>query len=175
MNKPELVERVALEDWQKPYRTMDASGSPTDAGVVGWNWIGELAQQERANDAALLVIQDTPVEGGGKIVRLYRSTTLLAVAATFRDDMNYTVLVRWKAPEDATAAIEELGVERLVAALGEQTLLVDRLCTAVDQAAHDIGHESIDDLLRLIGPANEHCIEVLGGREALSSLSKGRG
>jgi len=94
----ELVER----DWRLPYRTMDASGSPTAADVVGWNWIGDLAQQERERDAALLVIQGTPVEGGGKVTRLYRSTTLLATATTFRDDMNFTVLVRWKADDAAT-------------------------------------------------------------------------
>jgi hypothetical protein len=50
----------------------------------------------------------------------------------------------------------------------EQTVLVERLCTAIDQAAEDIGHESIDDLLKLIGPQNERCIEALGGRAALS-------
>ena len=82
----------------EPYRTRDEAGSPTSAGVVAWNWISELAQRERAKDAALLVIQDTPVQGGGKVIRLYRSTTLLAVATTFRDDMNFTVLVRWLSP-----------------------------------------------------------------------------
>lgn len=87
---------MSNSDWREAYRTRDNSGSPTDAGTVGWNWIGELAQQERERDAALLVIQDTPVQGGGKVIRLYRSTTLLAVATTFRDDMNFTVLVRWK-------------------------------------------------------------------------------
>jgi hypothetical protein len=170
MNKPELVERVALEDWQKPYRTMDASGSPTDAGVVGWNWIGELAQQERANDAALLVIQDTPVEGGGKIVRLYRSTTLLAVATTFRDDMNFTVLVRWKAPEVATAAIEELGVERLVAALEGLERANEELAGQRSvRIYHSIVQDGAEALLLSLDNARHEA------REALSSLSKGRG
>lgn len=86
------------------YRTMDASGSPEAAEVVAWNWIGDLAQRERANDAVLLQIQSTPVEGGGRVTRLYRSTTLLAVATTFRDDMNYCVLVRWQRPSALAAA-----------------------------------------------------------------------
>jgi hypothetical protein len=55
----------------------------------------------------------------------------------------------------------------------EQTLLVDRLCSAIDLAAEDIGHESIDDLLKLIGPQNERCIEALGGRTALSNSVSG--
>jgi hypothetical protein len=91
-----LTKRVAELE---AYRTMDASGSPEAAEVMAWNWISELAQQQRADDAALLLIQSTPVEGGGKVTRLYRSTTLLAVSTTFRDDMNCTVLVRWVAPE----------------------------------------------------------------------------
>lgn len=87
-----------MADWRMPYRTMDASGCPTDAEVVGWNWIGELAQQERDHDAASLLINGDPVQGGGRVTRLYRGTTLLAVATTFRDEMNFTVLVRWQNP-----------------------------------------------------------------------------
>lgn len=83
-------------EWLKPYRTRDESGSPTDAGTVGWNWISELAQRERADDATLLNIECTPVQGGGKVSRLYRGTKLLAVATTFRDEQNFTVLVRWR-------------------------------------------------------------------------------
>jgi hypothetical protein len=52
-------------------------------------------------------------------------------------------------------------------AFREQTYLVDRLCSAIDLAGEDIGHESIDDLLKLIGPQNARCIEALGGRAAL--------
>lgn len=98
-----------MSNWREPYRTMDASGSPTAAGVVAWDWISDLAQQERKKDAALLLIESTPVEGGGRVTRLYRSTTLLAVATTFRDDMNFTVLVRWKAPNAIEAMIQTRG------------------------------------------------------------------
>jgi len=93
-----VTNKSALEELASHYRTRDESGSPTDAGTVAWNWISELAQLERKNDAALLVIQCTPVQGGGKVTRLYRSTTLLAVATTFRDDMNFTVFVGWMCP-----------------------------------------------------------------------------
>jgi hypothetical protein len=78
---------------------MDASGSPDAAGVVGWNWIGELAVQEREADAVLLEIQGRPVEGGGSVTSLYRGTTLIACATVFRDPMNFAVLVRWRRPE----------------------------------------------------------------------------
>jgi hypothetical protein len=89
---------AAQVESDKPYRTMDEAGEPHCAGVVGWNWICELAGQVRAQ-GAMPVIQDTHVQGDGKITRLYRETDLLAVATTFRDDMNFTVLVRWLSPE----------------------------------------------------------------------------
>lgn len=98
---------AAQVEIDEPYRTMDENGSPTDAGTVGWNWIGGLARQERERDAVLLVIDSTPVEGGGKVTRLYRGTSLLAVATTFRDDMNFTVLVRWLSP-DMRAALAQV-------------------------------------------------------------------
>src|SRR5690242_7926988 len=60
--------------------------------------------------------------------------------------------------EASTRTPEAAQVEGLFA---EQTALVDRLCNAVDLAAEDIGHESIDNLLGLIGPLNDRCIEAL--------------
>ena len=91
----------------EPYRTMDASGTPESAETVAWNWIGELAQQQRKEDAVLLQIQGTPVEGGGRVTRLYRGTTLLAVATTFRDDMNFTVFVPWLSAALRTRSTQE--------------------------------------------------------------------
>lgn len=88
-----------------PYRTSDESGSPESAGTVAWNWISELAQAERDADRVLLEITSDPIEGGGRVTRLYRGTTLLAVATTFRDQMNHTVLVRWASPQLARAQI----------------------------------------------------------------------
>lgn len=87
-----------VDDWRLPYRTQDAGGSPDSAGVVGWNWIGNLAQAERDRGAVLLEIHSTPVGNDGRVTALYRSTELLAVATTFRDPMNFAVLVRWMAP-----------------------------------------------------------------------------
>lgn len=86
-------------DLTQPYRTPDESGSPESAGTVAWNWISELAQAEREADSVMLEISSDPIEGGGRVTRLYRGTTLLAVATTFRDPMNYTMLVRWASPE----------------------------------------------------------------------------
>jgi hypothetical protein len=68
----------------------------------------------------------------------------------------------------AAAALSATPIERLREEMVAQTLLVDRLCSAVDQATEDVGHESIDGLLKLIGPQNERCIELLGGRAALT-------
>ncbi|WP_066284311.1 hypothetical protein [Blastomonas sp. CCH1-A6] len=95
------IERAEGPDRALPYRTQDESGTPDSAGTVAWNWIGELAQAEREDDFVHLEINSRPVEGGGKVTQLYRGTTLLAVATTFRDPMNYTVLVRWVSPEAA--------------------------------------------------------------------------
>ena len=95
------IERAEGPDISLPYRTQDESGTPESAGTVAWNWIGELAQAEREDDFVHLEINSRPVEGGGKVTQLYRGTTLLAVATTFRDPMNYTVLVRWVSPEAA--------------------------------------------------------------------------
>ena len=87
-----------MTDWREPYRTVDESGSPEAAGTVGWNWIAELATRERARSAPVLLMTEShPVQGGGRVTTLYRGTELLAVATTFRDSMNFTVLVRWAA------------------------------------------------------------------------------
>jgi hypothetical protein len=94
------VEKIAAAP--NPYRTMDESGSPNAAGTVAWNWIGEMAAAEREADAATLAIESSPVSGGGQVSRLYRGSTLIAVATTFRDEMNFTVLIRWLSPDSAS-------------------------------------------------------------------------
>lgn len=82
------------DDWRKPYRTRDASGCQTDAAIVGWNWITDVASERIAGgDDAF----DFHIEQHGHSVALYRSVELIAVATTFRDPVNFAVLIRWKA------------------------------------------------------------------------------
>lgn len=97
---------LLASDWRRPYRTMDAGGGPDTAGVVGWNWIGELAAKERDADAAALTISGEPLGSDGRVTTLYRGTKLLAVATVFRDEMNFAVLVRWRADDAACARRE---------------------------------------------------------------------
>lgn len=47
------------------------------------------------------------------------------------------------------------------ARLRAQTALVDRLCNALDAAGEGVGHESVPDLLRELGPENERCLALL--------------
>lgn len=86
-----------MGDWREPYRSRDASGSPDSAGQVGWNWLSEVAQQERTNDAVLLEIQTTKLGTDGQAGVLYRSTRPIAAYFLVRDPMNFAVLYRWKA------------------------------------------------------------------------------
>jgi hypothetical protein len=55
----------------------------------------------------------------------------------------------------------------LTEAMGRQTALVDRLCSAVEREVEGIGGEGSLAVLRLIGPVNDEAIALLGGREAL--------
>jgi hypothetical protein len=60
--------------------------------------------------------------------------------------------------------------DRIIAlreAMGRQTALVDRLCSAVEREVEGIGGEGSLAVLRLIGPVNDEAIALLGGREAL--------
>lgn len=93
------------------YRTADESGSPESAGTVAWNWISELARRQRNSEPCMLEIISSRVQGGGKVTRLYRGAKLLAVATTFRDEMNFTALVRWTASELRTP-LEDQACER---------------------------------------------------------------
>lgn len=65
----------------------------------------------------------------------------------------------------ATPPADERG-EALREALREQTAIVDRLLTAVDCAAEDIGHERVDVILRELGPANDKARAALATRES---------
>jgi hypothetical protein len=53
-------------------------------------------------------------------------------------------------------------------ALEEQTIMVDRLCSAVDRETEGIGGEGSLTVLRLLGPINDNAIALLGGRSAIS-------
>jgi hypothetical protein len=55
----------------------------------------------------------------------------------------------------------------LTEAVGRQTALVDRLCSAVEREVEGIGGEGSLAVLRLLGPVNDEAIALLGGREAL--------
>jgi hypothetical protein len=101
----------ALAVMREAYRTMDESGSPEAAGTVAWNWIGDMAQVLREADAVHVEITSEPLEGGGRVTRLYRGSTVMAVATTFRDVMNFTVFVPWVSPTLANlrAAIARAG------------------------------------------------------------------
>lgn len=55
--------------------------------------------------------------------------------------------------------------ETMRAAFLEQTAMVDRLCEAVDRETNDTGGgEGSLTVLHLLGPINDRCIELLGGR-----------
>lgn len=104
--------------WLKPYRTMDASGSPDSAGQVGWNWLSDVAQQERASDAVLLEIVTSPIDADGKSGVLYRSTKPIAAYFVVRDPMNFAVLYRWHVLGDRHApTVTDDPLSRLGAAL----------------------------------------------------------
>lgn len=68
------------------------------------------------------------------------------------------------------AALEQSAQER--EAFIRQTALIDRLCNAVDAATEDVGHEGVETLLKLIGPHNENCVELLGGIAAVAYLGR---
>jgi hypothetical protein len=86
-------------DWREPYRTRDAGGSPVAAEAVGWAWIDEIAVAEaQKHGPARLRIESPPLEGDGRAIALYLDRRPIAVATIFRDQMNFAVLVRWRAP-----------------------------------------------------------------------------
>ena len=87
-----------LLDWRKPYRSMDASGSPDCAENVGWAWIEERASEAKeVYEVDRLFIDSPTLPGDGRVIALYLDRQPIAVATVFRDQMNFSVLVRWAA------------------------------------------------------------------------------
>lgn len=82
--------------WLEPYRTMDASGDEHSAGRVGWEWLNEVAEEERKVDPGALSIETPPREGNENLAVLYRGSRMIALAFVMRDPMNFAVLLRWR-------------------------------------------------------------------------------
>lgn len=89
----EAVSEEAKGDWLQPYRSMDSSGAPEAAKVVGGLWMQEIINGEMLTDPDTLSIERS--EGFNV---LYRGTKMVALYSTFRDPMNFTVLMRWLSP-----------------------------------------------------------------------------
>lgn len=89
------------DKWREVYRSQDAGGSPLSASAVGWAWIEALALEAAATveDAAALCIETTALDGAGRSIALFYQRKPIAVATIFRDQMNFAILVRWRAPE----------------------------------------------------------------------------
>ena len=87
------------DDWRKPYRSMDASGAPDTAEAVGWAWIDAVATEEieRQGSHHGFAIDSPPLPGDGRVIVLYHETKPIAVATIFRDPVNFSILVRWRA------------------------------------------------------------------------------
>lgn len=85
------------DDWRLPYRSMDAGGSPSSAGQVGWTWLEAIAKAEHMRSPTGLELDNQRLGADGGTMVLYRGTKLLAAAMVFRDPMNFAVLLRWKA------------------------------------------------------------------------------
>lgn len=87
-----------MSDWREPYRSMDAGGSDTAAENVGWRWIEDISRQMKLlygpDD---LLIESPALPGDGRVIALYLATKPIAVATIFRDQMNFAILIRWKA------------------------------------------------------------------------------
>ncbi len=54
------------QDWRRPYRSMDASGSPESAGVVGWEWINQVAEELNAKHPGEVMIDSASFTGSTK-------------------------------------------------------------------------------------------------------------
>jgi hypothetical protein len=82
------------DDWRKPYRTMDASGTPEAAGQVGHAWLMEIAREAHDASPTGLELDLSTTPGVGAV---YRNQQLLACYVVIRDPMNFAVLIRWRA------------------------------------------------------------------------------
>jgi hypothetical protein len=86
------------DDWRKPYRSQDESGSPEAAGSVGHAWLVEIARAEHAANPRGLEV-DFPICARPKHGVLYRDCALIAAYFVIRDPMNFAILIRWRAEE----------------------------------------------------------------------------
>lgn len=85
------------DGWLRPYRTMDESGEDLAAGTVGWNWINRIAEEARAVDPERLNIETPDRSGALATTLLYRGPRIIAATFVLRDQMNWSVLMRWRA------------------------------------------------------------------------------
>ncbi len=84
-------------NWRAPYRSQDESGSKDAAGQVAHDWIFGIAKQLHDDGCRSLQVDRQSLNGGGGIIALYRGAETIAVATTWRDPLNFTILVRWAA------------------------------------------------------------------------------
>lgn len=84
-------------DWRKPYRTMDESGTADSAGRVAKEWIDGIATAEFNLNPWFNYRIEYEGAGSCKIILLYGDNDLIAAATLFRDEANFTVLIRWLA------------------------------------------------------------------------------
>jgi hypothetical protein len=127
------------DGWLAPYRSMDASGSPEAAKVVGETWMQEIINRERLVEPEALTI-----ERSADFHVLYRATKMVALYCTFRDPMNFTVLMRWlasPAPRDTSVeAASKVEVKCIAVALN---LLADLIEDGNDHNFPDLSAAEI--------------------------------
>ena len=85
------------DNWRRPYRTMDAHGAPDTAGAVGWEWIQSEGRRLMQCYGSAISVESIGNSDGTSVFALYHGTALKACATIFRDQMNFAVLIRWKA------------------------------------------------------------------------------
>lgn len=83
--------------WGETINDLDEAGGPDSAFSVAWDWMSEQRDREiRLFGFSVIEIIESPA-GGLKVLALYRGTELRAAATIFRDEMNFAVLLRWRA------------------------------------------------------------------------------
>jgi hypothetical protein len=155
MNKPELVERVA-----RAIENARCTGREGPFGGYDYGYDTDFYGPEP--------------EGGRYVVRDFRDPSSPTFGAwvhqTADRDEHEAAFKRLTEHHIATAAIEELGVERLVAALKGLERANEELAGQRSvRTYHSIVQDGAEALLLSLDNARHEA------REALSSLSKGRG
>jgi hypothetical protein len=144
MTSPEQraeVEAVKVEqDWWKPYRTRDASGSADSAAQVGWDWLNAIASDEQGMNPDALMIDSPHMDGGNSAV-LYRNRKPIAAMFVIRDQMNFAVLFRWRAlaAQSARPPADQDEVEavaRVVVQADAEAIELEMEPTSYNWAAH---------------------------------------